>query len=383
MKLAKRQAVLALVLLFLAIIGILWVITTDNVSWPNICTIIIAELSVAAVFFQWLLPVSPETVPTNSSDIKTNNDQSIIVDPFQRQNLEKRRIQTALQKAEERRKRKRKMLLSLCSIIVVVFSVPIFIFLQLLPQLNFNINDNDYGSRVTSLAWSPDNTLVASTTQDGSVRIWDIARGLTPPIYRGQNQNTMYNSSTKAYNTISWAPNGAYLAFGNNDNKIRVVEVSNLQVRKLTYLYARSTDSVNTVEWSPDGQYLVFGGEDGIAYIKKLSTDQTIFTYSNQAPISALAWSQNGKLIASGGSDGEIHVWNATTGKDIFSTPQYSGVVTSLAWSPTDPSLLASASSDSQIDIWDLSKGYNENPIVSHTEQAGSVNSVAWSPNGK
>ena len=79
-----------------------------------------------------------------------------------------------------------------------------------------------------------------------------------------------------------------------------------------------------------------------------------------------------------------MHVWSVATGKEVFNPSNYSGTVTSLAWSPISPSIFASASSDSRVDVWDISKGYIDNPIVPYEEKhAGSVYGVAWSPDGK
>lgn len=87
--------------------------------------------------------------------------------------------------------------------------------------------------------------------------------------------------------------------------------------------------------------------------------------------------------MASAGNDGKVHVWRVATGKDVFNTPSYSGVITSLAWSPTSPSLIVSASADSQVDVWDISKPYTENPTVPYREHTVQVNGVAWSTDGK
>jgi WD40 repeat protein len=379
MKLTVRWSIFALILLLLGAILLLAIITSNSSLWLSILAILVAALGVVGTFSQWLFPVSAggsETSPISDTTKQSTAGDKIIVDHYQRQTFEE-------QKNRVRRKKRNRSIFSVGSAVVVVLSVIAFYYLQSSSQISFMANDNDYKSRVTSIAWSPNGMLVASTTQVGSVRIWNVAKRATTLMYPGDQNQNMYNAVTDAYNNLSWSPDGRFIAFGNNDDKIRVANVSNPQ-SQLLYVDAGSSQVVNTVVWSPDGKYIAFGGESANVYIRNLNNKPAFVTYTNTAPITALAWSRNGKFIASGGRDGKVHVWSVATGKDVFSTPNYSGKVTSLAWSPTALSLIASASSDSRVDVWDISKSYIENPVVPYEEKhAGSIDGVAWSPDGK
>lgn len=223
MKRTQRWIVSIVILFFIVIIGTVWIITTDNVSWQSLCSIIIAVLGVLGTFTQWLFPPTTNDASSSSQDAKQQHDQAIIFpNSYQRQKLEEQKTQASNQKSREKQKKRNRLIISISSATVSVVSIIVFIILQLSPQIHFITNDSDYRNRVTSLAWSPNGMFIALTTQDGSVRIWNVAKRVTSLLYPGGDQ-TMYNFSTKAFNNISWSPSGRYVAFGNNDDKIRML----------------------------------------------------------------------------------------------------------------------------------------------------------------
>ena len=64
--------------------------------------------------------------------------------------------------------------------------------------------------------------------------------------------------------SVAWSPDGSNLAFGSNDNAIKIYETSSWKIiQRLT----GHTNYIRTVSWSPDGSKLAsgesyFGGEN-------------------------------------------------------------------------------------------------------------------------
>src|SRR5258708_18066454 len=199
MKLTVRWVIFALILLLVAITLLLAIITPNSSFWLTILAIFLAALGVVGTFSQWLFPVlaggSKQSLVSDTAK-QSAAVGSIIIDPYQRQKLEEQKTQAVEQEKREKRKKRNRFIISRGSPALLVVSVAVFTFSQLSPQVHLFVSDNDYGSRVTSIAWSPDGTLVASTTQDGRVRIWNVVKGVTSLIYPGvQNQN-MHNFVT-------------------------------------------------------------------------------------------------------------------------------------------------------------------------------------------
>jgi eukaryotic-like serine/threonine-protein kinase len=66
---------------------------------------------------------------------------------------------------------------------------------------------------VTSVAWSPDSTRIASGSLDDTVQVWDATTGTLKLTYRGHLNNV---------NSVAWSPDGTRIASGGNDKTVQV-----------------------------------------------------------------------------------------------------------------------------------------------------------------
>lgn len=114
---------------------------------------------------------------------------------------------------------------------------------------------------VTNVAWSPDDTKVATTSgdddTDGSAstpHIWDSRSGkllLTVGGHLGPVE------------AIAWSPDGTRLAAAARD-RIAIHDAAN---GRILFEIGDGTSSVSGLAWSPDGRRLAAAGEDGIVQI--------------------------------------------------------------------------------------------------------------------
>lgn len=196
-----------------------------------------------------------------------------------------------------------------------------------------------HADRIQSVAWSPDQSLVASLGSDGKVLVWDAARALVlrelPP-------------QTGGATVLAWAPDGT-LAAGHGDGVVTLWEARSghlkrrVEVQKLPIAYAC---------WSPDGTVLACGGWTNEVHLWSSRTAESrSLPLPNNGENSA-AWSPDGRILATGSAGGTLHLWDPSTGKLQKELKAHDGYVSVLSWS-RDSRRLATGSWDGAVHIWD------------------------------
>jgi WD40 repeat protein len=241
---------------------------------------------------------------------------------------------------------------------------------------------------VTSVAFSPDGSRLASASRDGSVKVW----------------NAMTSQEARAVPGWILSPDGKHLA-GAVGNEVKVWDT---QTGRETLTLAGHKDRVGSVAFSPDGQRLVSAAADRTAKVWDAQTGQEQFTFKGHAgpvddrdsvpggrfAMSVSAFSPDGTRVASGinfrvgprangpGKEwtAELKVWDAQTGRELATYKGNLGPILSVAYSP-DGKRLASAGGSGpgfgEIKVWDAETGQEL-----HTLPACGT-SVAFSPDGR
>ena len=218
-------------------------------------------------------------------------------------------------------------------------------------------------SRVTKIIFSSDGGMLASTSEDRTIRLWDVATRT--------HRHTLTGHNSHIY-SVAFSPNGLTLASGSENGRIRFWNVTTGQYR--VTLEGHSS-SVRSVAFSPDGQTLASGSSDRTIRLWNSTTGQYRVTLEGHSEgINSVAFSPDGQTLASGSSDRTIRLWSATTGFHKQTLTGHTNSIYDISFIE-DGKTLASKSNDGTIRLWDTVTGQHKETLSANNLGNVSINS--------
>jgi WD40 repeat protein/serine/threonine protein kinase len=198
-------------------------------------------------------------------------------------------------------------------------------------------------ARPAWMGFDPTSRLLAAATVDGAVRLWDVSTGkLLPPVltHRGAVHQLAFNAD------------GSLVATACSDGGLHLWSVDTR--KEVTVL--QHTGSVNCVAFTPGGGSILSAGDDGTIRGWDAKSRSPQYKFATGSPVLHLAISADGNLVAAGCGDGRVHVWDLKTERGLPGDFRHERSVSSLSFSKGGEALVT-GSQDRTARIWDLRTG--------------------------
>ncbi len=198
---------------------------------------------------------------------------------------------------------------------------------------------------------APDGVHVATGSDDGTVRWWNVDDG-TFVEFRGH---------VGPIETMTMSRDGTYLATAGTDHDIWLWELSGGGRRRLQ----GHTNTVRGVAFSPDGTRLASTSEDGSFYLWDVQSGTGNELYHHHHGLRPVAWTVDGKTVIVGGYDGQIGRFDPATGKGEMQQA-HRAELRAVAVSP-DGKYLAAGDEDGVATLWTID-GTRVRTLAGHTD---------------
>src|SRR5918996_1232390 len=225
---------------------------------------------------------------------------------------------------------------------------------------------------VNLVAFSADSSMLATTGDDGAVKVWDPATGEELWSFQGPEGEVW---------GPSFSPDGSLLAASWTDQGVvRLFDLARGKtVQEIGPLGAISLGT----SFSPDGQRLGIATFDSGGVVVDVGSGEEVRTLKgHESGISDVDWSPDGRWVATSGWDSTVRVWEAATGTIRFTLFGHADGVVAADWSP-DSARLATGSADGTAKVWEITEeGAREQLTLSAQDLSGGLWG-AFSPDGE
>ncbi|KAJ3331124.1 hypothetical protein HDU76_004033 [Blyttiomyces sp. JEL0837] len=163
-----------------------------------------------------------------------------------------------------------------------------------------------HSATVESVVFSHDGNLVASASDDKTVRVWDLRTGKEMRRFEGH----------KVLATcVCFSYDGKFVVSGSGDKTIRLWDIATGKELKK---FEGNSKAVSCVDISRDGKWIVSGGDDKTVRIWDVELGVEVKRFDGHAKIVlSVCFSADGTTVLSGEEKGDIIMWNVESGDII------------------------------------------------------------------
>ncbi len=232
-------------------------------------------------------------------------------------------------------------------------------------QLLFTLKEHE--DTIVELAFSHDSQILASVDKRGGVKLWDVKHG------------RCYTTLMDPGNTVQclcFSPDDTILAIGGYNRQTTLWDTHD---GTLIQTFTAHKSSVDTVVFSHDGRLLATGSPDNSAILWDLTRGAILHTFFGCSGLAnCVAFSADDRLLITGANDGSVRFYETLSGRLAHALPERSGSVSWLTLSP-DQKALATINHGIAVQLWDIAQGKMVHELKPFSS---GVTSLRFSPDG-
>ncbi len=233
---------------------------------------------------------------------------------------------------------------------------------------------------VNRAIYSPDGSQIVTVSSDGTIKIWNATSGDLKRTIAGHSDQVR---------AVTFCPDGSCLVTASNDRLVKFWdidtgrELSSIDAYRHLPINPIPENNVLDLVFTANGSRLLSVGMDNEPDMWDVGTKKHIMSLvGHDYNVVSAADSPDGQSVATIGPDGMMIIWDSQTGEQRFiqQTTEYGSK--DVAFSP-DGNRLATADNDGAVRVWDLQAQAGERLLLTLSGHGSSVQSVAFSPNGR
>gem|GEM_PF-6868230 len=194
---------------------------------------------------------------------------------------------------------------------------------------------------IQSIAFSPDEKMLISGggSMEGTVCLWELSTK--------RLRHTLYHRLV--VNRVAFSPDNRIVASASNDQTARIWRVDDgMPMRTFDH-----DGAVTDVIFTPDGGSLVTSSTEGDLRLWRIVDGDLVWKKVNyDSAVQRIDITPNGNIIASVNNDKTVRLWRASDGL-LLKVLEHESRVNSIAFSP-DGCTLVSGTADGQLRVWGI-----------------------------
>lgn len=224
-----------------------------------------------------------------------------------------------------------------------------------------------YTSRIENIAWSADQRLAATASQDNTARLWDVESGRCLHVLQGH---------TEYVHGVTLSFDQRLILTSSFDKTIRLWDV---QTGRCLRVFEGHVERVRNTAWSKDQRFFLSCADDNTVRLWDVESGSCLQIFEGHTHwVLCVAWSADQEYALSGSCDKTMRLWDIESGRCGHVFEGHTHNVEYIEWG-ADQSFAITASGDRSVRVWDVEAGLCIG-VYADIMPTDMIRGLKWSP---